>query len=201
MASAREQWRMIQRAAGTTVDGVPGPKTAAALVRHLDLDDDDPVALRWPREHYAAMTRFYGEPGAAQLVKAEVPFEMQLAWDASKKLREFSVHKKCKAAVEGIFAEALEVYGLADIRKLRLDRFGGCYNLRKKRGGTSWSVHAWGAAIDLDPTNNALRWNHTRAAFAKEVYGPFWEIVERYGGVSLGRERDFDWMHFQFARL
>jgi hypothetical protein len=28
-----------------------------------------------------------------------------------------------------------------------------------------------------------------------------WRIIEGEGAVSLGRARNFDWMHWQFARL
>ncbi|NUP99479.1 MAG: M15 family metallopeptidase, partial [Armatimonadetes bacterium] len=38
--------------------------------------------------------------------------------------------------------------GLAD--HLRLDDFGGIFAARRMRGGTSWSHHAWGVAIDLN---------------------------------------------------
>ena len=34
-----------------------------------------------------------------------------------------------------------------------------------------------------------------------EAYEPFWRIVEGEGLLSLGRTRNFDWMHFQAARL
>ena len=32
-------------------------------------------------------------------------------------------------------------------------------------------------------------------------YAAFWQFVEAEGAVSLGRARDYDWMHFQFATL
>ena len=86
-------------------------------------------------------------------------------------------------------------------RALRLDRFGGCYNYRPMRGGSALSTHAWGAAVDLDPERNQLTWGADKAAFAAPEYEAFWQIVEAHGAVSLGRSRNRDWMHFQFARL
>lgn len=32
----------------------------------------------------------------------------------------------------------------------------GCYIVRNKRGGSSWSMHAWGLAIDLNAATNRL---------------------------------------------
>jgi len=29
----------------------------------------------------------------------------------------------------------------------------------------------------------------------------WWQIWESHGAISLGRQRDYDWMHLQFARL
>ena len=69
------------------------------------------------------------------------------------------------------------------------------------RGGSAWSIHSWGAAVDLDPDNNQLRWGKNKASFAKPAYENFWKIVENEGWVSLGRERNYDWMHFQAAKL
>ncbi|MCA1748660.1 MAG: M15 family metallopeptidase [Sphingomonadales bacterium] len=69
------------------------------------------------------------------------------------------------------------------------------------RGGSSWSMHSWGIAIDFDPANNQLRWGRDRARMAKPAYAPFLNAWESEGWISLGRERNFDWMHVQAARL
>jgi len=53
----------------------------------------------------------------------------------------------------------------------------------------------------MDPDNNQLKWGKDRASFAKPVYNDYWKIVEAEGATSLGRSRNFDWMHFQFADL
>jgi len=66
---------------------------------------------------------------------------------------------------------------------------------------TKWSIHSWGAAIDLDPNKNALKMTDKEATFAKPDYRDFWKIVESEGWVSLGRARNYDWMHFQAANL
>jgi hypothetical protein len=100
-----------------------------------------------------------------------------------------------------VFRNILAEYGEARIAELRLNLFGGCFNVRKMKGGNAMSMHSWGIAIDLDPERNALRMNRTQATFARPEYEPFWRIVEAEGLVSLGRVREFDWMHFQAARL
>jgi hypothetical protein len=126
---------------------------------------------------------------------------MRLAWDLDTKITRFSCHRKVAQPMQEIFEEVLHVYGRQGIRDLGLDLFGGCLNVRKIRGGRSWSTHSWGISVDLDPARNRLRWGRDRAEFAKPAYNDFWRAVEKRGAVSLGKERNFDWMHFQFSRL
>jgi len=116
-------------------------------------------------------------------------------------VKTFRCHEKVATPLTTIYREAAKHYGEKEFRKLGLDLFGGCYNYRNMRGGTSLSTHAYGVAVDHDPERNQLRWGKDRAEFAKPVYDPFWAIVEAQGAVSLGRARNYDWMHFQFARL
>ena len=46
-----------------------------------------------------------------------------------------------------------------------------------------------------------LRMDSTEAEFAKPEYDKWWECWEDEGWTSLGRTRDFDWMHVQAAHL
>lgn len=151
----------------------------------------------------ADVRRVYGEPGspAATAGMCDLAYPMRIAWDKTQIIRRFRCHVKVEASFERIFQKVLAQYGQSDITMLGLDLFGGCYNYRPMRGGNSWSMHAFGIAVDLDPERNQLKWNHTKATFARDVYVPFWNIVESEGMVSLGREKDFDWMHFQAARF
>jgi hypothetical protein len=153
-----------------------------------------------PLQFYESMVDFYGEPGENQTSIA-LPYPMRIAWDTQTSIKRMTCHRKCAEAFQGIFEDTLAAYGAEEIARLRLDLFGGCLNVRKMRGGNGWSIHSWGAAIDIDPDNNQMSWRSSRAALAKPEYERWWDIVEAAGGVSLGRERDMDWMHFQFARL
>jgi hypothetical protein len=99
-----------------------------------------------------------------------------------------------------VLAGVLGHYGPAGVRELRLDLYGGCFSPRKKRGGTSWSTHAWAVALDFDPERNRMPWGRDRAAFAHPEYDPWWALWESEGWVSLGRTADFDWMHVQAVR-
>ncbi|MCH7410937.1 hypothetical protein MM239_16125 [Belliella sp. DSM 111904] len=62
-------------------------------------------------------------------------------------------------------------------------------------------MHSWGIAIDFDPSNNQLKWGRDMATFAGPEYHAWWDIWESEGWVSLGRLRNFDWMHVQAASL
>jgi len=129
-----------------------------------------------------------------------LPYEMKLAWDTNSIVRKISIHEKVHDSAKAALTEILEIYG-NDIEDLGLDLFGGCLNVRKMRGGSNWSMHSWGIAIDFDPENNQLKWGDDKARLAGDDYIPFWEAWEKQNWVSLGRTKNYDWMHVQAARL
>jgi hypothetical protein len=145
------------------------------------------------------MCEFYGPVGENQTLLV-LPYTLKLAWDRTATVKRLTCHKKVADSLYKIFEATLNTYGEKTLRELRLDLFGGCLNVRKMRGSsTSWSIHSWGAAVDLDPDNNRLKWGKDKATFAKKEYEPFWEIVKKEGWVSLGKVKNYDWMHFQAA--
>lgn len=152
----------------------------------------------WPKQ--SQMESFFGSVGTRQ-VTMTFPFPMRIAWDLDKTTHKADCHQKCKESFEFIWKSTLEYYGIDELRRLRLDLYGGLLNVRKMRGGSAWSIHSWGAAQDVDPDHNQLKWPRIKASLDNPEYDPFWSIVYSAGAIGLGRERDFDWMHFQFAKL
>lgn len=172
------------------VDPIVGSPTVAEAVKVS--------SYTWPKQRDCM--KFYGRPGTNQ-VRLNLPYPMKIAWDLDETITSFQCHTKVAVPMRRIFQRTLEHYGMEEIRRLRLDLWGGCLNVRTMRGGTNYSMHSWGIAVDIDPDKNWLRSNSKTASLARPEYKKFWEFVYDEGAISLGIERDYDWMHFQFARL
>jgi peptidoglycan hydrolase-like protein with peptidoglycan-binding domain len=198
------------------IDGYAGHNTAEALAAwQTDRAGNSAavarVAIETKRSHanqmlyprQSELQAFYGAAGGAQCTagKVALAYPMVIAWNKRQRITSFSCHEKLARPLADIFRHTLAHYGQAGVERLNLDVFGGCFNFRKMRGGSSLSLHAYGAAIDLNPERNQLRWGADRAQFAGEDYVPFWNIVMAYGGTPAGYAWGKDWMHFQFARL
>lgn len=153
----------------------------------------------WPRQTQSDLERYYGPVGTNQ-TKVDCPYPVKIAWDTDKVITRFTCHEKVADSIVRVMTRVKDHYG-DDISDLGLDLWGGCLNVRPMRGGTRYSTHSWGMAIDWDSARNPLRANHTKANFAKPVYNKWWELWEEEGWVSLGRERDYDWMHVQAAKV
>jgi hypothetical protein len=142
----------------------------------------------------------YGAPnvtGDGYLVTIKLPYPMRLAWDKDTIVDKMRCHKLVAKNFTAVFEDLLFHYGYERIKELGIDLFGGCFNYRKMRTGSAWSLHSWGIAIDLDPARNTLSETKATARFAKSEYKPMIDIFYKHGFISLGKEKDFDWMHFE----
>ena len=145
------------------------------------------------------LKKVYGTPNqeGSYLVTIKLPYPMRLSWDKRTKVTRMRCHEKCADEFTGVFNDLLEYYGYEEIVRLGIDLFGGCFNFRKMRGGTDWSRHSWGVAVDLDPERNRLKETSATARFAREEYKPMIAIFYKHGFESLGIEKNYDWIHFQ----
>lgn len=141
----------------------------------------------------------FGPAGSAACTAGivRVPWRMVLAWNDAQVITSFRCHELVAPSAQRAFDRIAAAHSLVQIRSLGLNLFGGCFNHRKMRGGTSLSTHAYGIAIDFDPARNRLRWGAGQARLAQPDAGRFWEIWEDEGWTSLGREKGYDWMHVQ----
>lgn len=159
----------------------------------------------WPADGagQSALIAFYGQPGNAQCTAGKVtcPWPLKLDWDRSVVVTRISCHEKVAASLQRVLEAVAAKYAGDEIEALGLDIYGGCFNKRKKRGGSTWSTHAWGVALDFDPSRNRLKWGRDRARFARPEYDAWWDCWEAEGWLSLGRARNFDWMHVQAVKL
>lgn len=169
---------------------------------------DDVGPTKWPHDDTAALKRFYGDPTgqhgeasplwqARNLVVVPFPWVARLAWDTNSKTKGARFHRLAAPALERVFDAIWDHAGKrqSEIEAAGVHLFGGTFNYRVKRGLSSLSVHAFGAAIDFDPEHNALG--------AKSHHIPDWvvECFAREGAVWGGTFRRKDAMHFQFAAI
>ena len=191
-----ELWSAVQVRAGVKADGVPGELTARGVARVLNI----PLPVGWPTQAEVRSGKsMFGRAGDEGVLVPVVP-AYQLYFDG-RPVKTIRVHRLVADAVKAAFADVLAHYGVEEIKRLRLDEYGGSFNDRSTAGGKSKSMHAWGIALDFDPEMNGYSCHAPHAGLSRSECKKFWEIWEGYGAVSLGRERDYDWMHLQFARF
>lgn len=193
------------------IDGIDGPITARAADRWegtnwrsdvqamVPPDVTLPTSLqRWPK--YNDIEEFYGKAGTNQIL-VNLPYPKRLAWDLNTQVTRLKMNKNCAESYIRVQNAILQAYGLKDLIRLRLDITGGMFNHRPMRGGKRLSTHAYGCAEDVDPVMNRLRETSATARLARPEYAEYWKCWTDEGWTSLGKAKNFDWMHVQACRL
>ena len=195
------------------VDGFWGPQTdyAADTLTQLLVTgempkpwrDETPLSVNpnnWPLQNEAELNTYYGKVGTNQ-VSLALPYPHRIAWDLKTSINSYQCNAKVHDSAKRVLQRVFDHYGMERIKELRLDRWGGCLNVRQMRGGTQWSMHSWGIAIDYDPDDNQLKWGRDKAIFARTDYDAWWRFWEEEGWTGLGRSKNYDWMHVQATKL
>lgn len=167
-------------------------------------DYEPPRTIRLPREGTQSLNAYYGtaKPGADYLEWFSFPTDgirlysrsgARLSDRTGNGLDDHRCHKAVKDALQAALKEILDTLGRKRFEKEGWHVYGGCYNYRRKRGGSNLSTHSWGIAIDINPGENSLRSSST--SFSDEAI----DIMEKHGFLSGGRAWNKDYMHFQAA--
>lgn len=177
-------------------DGILGPLTLRAISSALGVSS---IPL-WPTQARVRQGKSeFGAPGCEESLVSLIP-AYTLYYEESP-VKSIRVHHLIAAHVKAALEEVLAHYGKDEIQRLGLDQYGGCYHYRPTRNGKSLSLHAWGIALDFAPRSNGFALKSPRASLSHPDCVAWWQIWECHGAVSLGRQRNYDWMHLQFASL
>ena len=185
----RAQIQAMQDRIGATPDGFWGPKSIAACQRHLRALM--PKDANWPGTSQAALQGFYGSAGdESRLLNLDVA-GLGVCYDG-KPVRTIRCHERVADSLLRVIVD-LACGPHAAI----LATYAGVYNNRPMRGGSLPSLHARGAAIDLDPDTNRLSQSWpVSATMPLEVM----EAFARQGWLAAGAFWGRDAMHFQATR-
>ena len=213
--------KQIQAKVGAEADGAIGPKTVAAIAawqkaHGLDADGyagHDTLTAMFGQDIRASMPEHQGgkeaNTGAGE---AEMPFqrpsgltELQKVFGkpgtsigtfamragAGGKLINVPCHKKVGPVLQKVFDDIFAA-GLSS----HIHSYDGCYVYRTKRKSSkAWSTHAWGIAIDINASTNAMTSKaNMKVSDSQKKIAPYFEKHGFYWGAAFG-----DPMHFQYC--
>jgi hypothetical protein len=179
----------LQKRIGTTPDGFWGRKSIVACQSHLK--SLMPLENPWPRSNQASLMEFYGNAGdESKLVPIDVS-GLGVRYDGQK-IKSIRCHRKVADSLHRVLV-SIDGGSCGWI----LEQYAGCYNNRPMRGGSLPSLHARGAAIDLDPAPNG---NHRAWPINATMPIQVMEEFAKEGWLAAGAFWGRDAMHFQATR-
>ena len=129
----------------------------------------------------------YGEPSANNTCMT--------LWDVPANLEIGVIPKRiyCNKDLVGPLQQAFEnLIATGHVNELKT--WDGCFNIRKKRGSNTMSLHSWGIAIDVNAFENGL-------GKAPKLSSEFVKCFTDAGFDWGGTWKRPDGMHFQLATI
>lgn len=153
---------------------------------------------------------FYGNPNGKNglpsskwerenLVLVPIPWRTVAAWDTSLVIKSARVHRGCAGSLSRVL-NAIWIASGKDQKQIQawgMHLFGGGYNFRLVRGGSSLSMHSFGCAVDFDPARNGLGDSTPNFAKIPQVLKAFKDEGWTWGGEWTRA----DGMHWQAASV
>jgi hypothetical protein len=128
----------------------------------------------------------YGEPEKEKgMTLWDVPTDLEIGVIPKK----IYCNKDLVAPLEKAFKNIIDRGLIAELKT-----WDGCFNIRKKRGAISVSLHSWGVAIDINAAWNGFGKTPT---MSKTLVSCFKDAGFDWGGEWTKP----DGMHFQLAKL
>ncbi len=185
--------KRIQKIVGADQDGIIGPLTRRAIAEYAG-ESNMPT---WPgKGSIRAGYTLFGRAGGVDMTLIEPPYPLFYQGDEIKAI---GVHAEIAPYVATALKRVLDYYGRERIHALGLDRYDGCYNNRRVRGGKITSMHAWAIALDFDAAHNGNSTRGNKARFASPDYDFWWIAWMSVGARPFGLFNDRDYMHIEFT--
>lgn len=181
-SAAVESWESLRDCAGLAARPA-SPRTTVQPAFHASIDRIGP----------ALSQRVTSGPGCpvpvAELRHLRLAY---IGFDGRAHTGELVVHRDHARDVVGVFRtlydarwpirrmRLVDAYGGSDARSMAADNTSG-FNCRRVAGSDSWSAHAYGAAIDINPRENP---DLSRGLVAPSAGRPF-ALLDRSSGAPL----------------
>ena len=130
----------------------------------------------------------YGDPSANER-------RFMIVWDVPTALEHGAIPKRiyCNKDLIPLLEKAFKNVNDRGI-SIQIKTWDGCFNIRRKRGAASMSLHSWGLAIDINAAWNGFG---KKPTMSPELVKCFTDAGLDWGGVW----KRADGMHFQIAKL
>jgi hypothetical protein len=129
----------------------------------------------------------YGEPSQSNpnMILWDVPTHLEIGVIPKRIYCNKDLVKPLKAAFKALIDTGCVT---------ELKTWDGCFNIRKKRGLSSMSLHSWGIAIDVNAFENGL-------GKQPKLSPEFVKCFTDNGFIWGGTWRRLDGMHFELSKI